>query len=237
MTHSSVRLGSLQVDSCFAVPMARTRLPEADALCERLRPLFLEKAAAGETYRHQKFIDTMHGELFESRFDLFSWPDPPIRELAAGCHNALAQLVQQLNQYSSERMAELQFDYHAWFHVTRKHGFQGQHNHPNASWSGIFCVDQGEPVEGRPDSGLVRFHDPRGHVEMYSDPGNRELRVPWNTGTVDVQHERGQLVLFPSYLRHEIYPYLGERPRIVVAFNCWLRRRSASGAGGQGRRR
>ena len=215
-----------EVTPFFAVPIGRVTFPDHEPLCDALASLFVERSEQGETWRHQKYIDTMHGDLFESRFDLFNWPDPPIRELAAGCHSALAQLVQQLNQYSNERMAELQFDYHAWFHVTRKHGYQGQHNHPNASWSGIYCVDPGEPVEGRPDSALVRFHDPRGHVEMYSDPGNRELRVPWNTGTVDVQHERGQLVLFPSYLRHEIYPYLGDRPRIVVAFNCWLRRRA-----------
>jgi hypothetical protein len=26
--------------------------------------------------------------------------------------------------------------------------------------------------------------------------------------------------MFPSHLNHEIFPYLGERPRIVIAFNC-----------------
>jgi uncharacterized protein (TIGR02466 family) len=108
--------------------------------------------------------------------------------------------------------------------VTRRHGYQGQHNHPNASWSGIFCVDPGEEVPDRPDSGLVRFHDPRTHIDMYSDAGNRHLQPPWTMGTLDWRHRRGQLLLFPSYLRHEIYPYEGERPRIVVAFNCWITR-------------
>jgi hypothetical protein len=27
-------------------------------------------------------------------------------------------------------------------------------------------------------------------------------------------------VIFPSFLMHEIFVYRGERPRIVVAFNC-----------------
>ena len=76
----------------------------------------------------------------------------------------------------------------------------------------------------RPDSGLVRFHDPRTHIDMYSDAGNRRLGVPWTMGSCDWRHRRGQLVMFPSYLRHEIYPYVGERPRIVVAFNCWINR-------------
>ena len=216
--------GDPQVESFFAVPIARAWLPGYEDLCARLSQVFLERADQGDTYRHQKRIDTMHGDLFESRFDLFRWSDPPIRELAAGCHEALAKLVRKLNDYSEEELAGLRFSYHAWFHVTRKFGYQGQHNHPNASWSGIFCVDPGDEVPQRPDSGLVRFHDPRTHIDMYSDAGNRELQLPWSIGSCDWRHRRGQLVMFPSYLRHEIYPYVGERPRIVVAFNCWIHR-------------
>jgi len=212
------------VEPSFAVPIAHCQLPEADALCEQLGPLFIERAEQGDTYRHKKRIDTMHGDLFESSFDLFRWSDPPVRQLASSCHQALARLVQKLNGYSDAEMAELRFNYHAWFHVTRKFGYQGQHNHPNASWSGIFCVDPGEEVDDRPDSGLVRFHDPRTHIDMYSDAGNRQLQPPWNMGSCDWRHQRGQLVIFPSYLRHEIYPYVGQRPRIVVAFNCWIHR-------------
>jgi uncharacterized protein (TIGR02466 family) len=212
----------MRIESFFAVPITRIAMAGADELCETLRELFLQREAEGERWKHQKTIDTMHGALFESRFDLFNWPDPPVRRLAGHCHESVAALVRRLNGYGEDVMTGLRFDYHAWFHVTRRHGYQGQHNHPNASWSGIFCVDPGEETPGRPDSGLVRFHDPRGHVDMYSDPGNRMLKAPYNTGTCDIRHERGQLILFPSYLRHEIYPYLGERPRIVAAFNCWI---------------
>ena len=215
---------ALEVSNFFSVPIAHARMPDHDDLCTELETLFLIKESEGETYRHKKYIDTMHGELFESRFDLFRWPDEPVRRLTSWCHERLAALVQDLNRYDDAVMASLRFDYHAWFHITRRHGYQGQHNHPNASWSGIFCVHPGDSPEDRPDSGLVRFHDPRTHVDMYSDAGNRSLRLPYAMGTSDWRHRRGQLVIFPSYLRHEIYPYLGERPRIVVAFNCWINR-------------
>jgi uncharacterized protein (TIGR02466 family) len=214
----------LDIAGFFSVPIAHVVMADHEALCDELESLFLEKERDGDTYRHQKYIDTMHGPLFESRFDLFRWPDAPVRTLAGWCHGHLASLVQDLNQYDDAEMSLLRFDYHAWFHITRRHGYQGQHNHPNASWSGIFCIHPGETLADRPDSGLVRFHDPRTHVDMYSDAGNRSLRLPFSTGTCDWRHRRGQLVIFPSYLRHEIYPYLGERPRIVVAFNCWINR-------------
>lgn len=208
----------------FAVPIGHGSFPGAEALCDTLTTLFLEREEEGERWRHQKRIDTMHGALYESRFDLFSWPDPPVRLLTAGCHGCLAAFVREVNDYREEDMERLRFDYHAWFHVTRKHGYQGLHNHPNASWSGIFCVDPGDEPRDRPDSGLVRFHDPRSHADMYADAGNRNLRLPWTMGSLNWRHRRARIVLFPSYLRHEIYPYLGERPRIVVAFNRWISR-------------
>ena len=226
-----------RIDNFFAVPIGRVMLPDHERLCTRLETLFLEKEAQGDEFRHKKYIDTMHGDLFESRFDLFRWPDEPVRELAGECPQALAQFVKRVNGYTDDELESLRFDYHAWFHITRKHGFQGLHNHPGASWSGIFCIHPGDEVTERPDSGLVRFHDPRTHIDMYSDAGNRHMKPPWSMGTVDWRHVRGQLVIFPSYLRHEIYAYTGDRPRIVVAFNCWIgragqARRAAGGYGG-----
>ena len=95
--------------------------------------------------------------------------------------------------------------------------------HPNASWSGIYCVDPGDEVPGSPESGAVRFHDPRSFASYYSDAGNQRLKDPVRHGGYQFSHSPGGLMIFPSYLQHEIFTYLGERPRIVVAFNCWIR--------------
>ena len=34
--------------------------------------------------------------------------------------------------------------------------------------------------------------------------------------------EAGQLVLFPSWVLHDVKPFEGEGERITVAFNCWF---------------
>ena len=73
----------LDVTPFFAVPIASTVLPNHEPLCDALETLFLAKEAEGEQWRHQKHIDTMHGDLFESRFDLFRWPDEPVKQIAA----------------------------------------------------------------------------------------------------------------------------------------------------------
>lgn len=218
----------MKLKTCFAVPLAELQMEQPDALCAELAGLFLDCEKEPEKYRNEIRRNTQHG-LFESRFDLFQWQQPAVQELARFCHAGVFNLVANLTGQSGDDLRRLRFEYHSWFHVTRPGGFQGVHNHQNASWSGIFCVDPGDQPEGQPQSGVVRFLDPRPGAFMYMDEGNRGLKTPFNHGAMQIRHEKGKLLVFPSYVMHEIFPYLGERPRIVVAFNCWINQ--APGAG------
>lgn len=213
-----------EIKSWFATPIVSTSIPGADELNRQLVPLFLEKERAGDAYRHEMHIPTQIGSVFESRFDLFEWPEAPVQRLAEEVHNVLFHLVGRLNGYSEEEMAPLTFFYDSWFHVTRTGGYQSNHYHARASWSGIYAVQVGDPVEGRPESGQVKFYDPRGAVFMHVDPGNERLDPRYTATPVYLQHQPGQLVIFPSWLMHEVLPYLGRTERIIVAFNAWIRR-------------
>ena len=205
------------------MPFATVAMPGAEALCPQLVELFLQREAEGARYRNQTVRDAQQG-VFESRFDLHTWPDAPVQQLFGFIHNALAATVHQLGGFTPQQWQELVFDYHSWFHVTRHGGHQGVHNHPMASWSGIFCVDAGDSPAGREDSGAVRFLDTRVGAEMYLDAGNDQLRGQFRQGGYRYTHAPGRLVMFPSYVYHEVFPYWGARPRVVVAFNAWIRR-------------
>lgn len=210
----------MEIHSFFSVPLLEFKHPDADRLCPSLREFFL--GLDQEQYRDDIVRDTQMGDLFESRFDLFYWKQPEVQPLIRFCHTSLAQTVARLNGYDAAYMQKLKFDYHAWYHVTRSGGFQGCHNHPNASWSGIFCIDPGEPKQSKRE-GMVRFYDPRQNANYYMDEGNRNLQPPFALGGFEIQHEPGKLWLFPSYLLHEVFPYFGERPRLIVAFNAWIK--------------
>ncbi|MGH8496476.1 MAG: TIGR02466 family protein [Gammaproteobacteria bacterium] len=217
----------MKLGQIFAVPFAELRLENPEPLARELTELFLRKEAAGDAFRNEVRRDTQHG-LFESRFDLFQWRDPPVRQLTKFCHTGVASVLRGVSDYSDAEFNALRFDYHAWFHVTRRGGYQGVHNHPNATWSGIYCVDPGDGLPDRPGSGAVRFHDPRGFADQYMDAGNERLKVSMRHGGFEIHHEVGKLLIFPSYLKHEVFPYEGERPRIVVAFNCWIRTKDSA---------
>lgn len=214
--------GKAEIASWFATPVATATLPDCEGLNRELETLFLARENAGDEFRTDNHIPTQVGDIFESRFDLFDWPDPPVQTLADHCHRMLFNLVASLNGYSDAEMARFDFHYHAWFHITRRGGYQSIHYHPNASWSGIYCVHAGDPVAERPESGAVKFYDPRGPVFMHVDPANERPDPRYGATPVYLTHTEGRLVMFPSWLMHEVLPYHGKRERIVVAFNAWL---------------
>lgn len=214
------------VHPLYAVPMLQCHLSDAARTNDALKSLFLELEAQGDRHRDPVRRDTQHG-VFESNFHLHRRPEPPVHRLFEFIRATLSTFIRDINQFSAEQMANIELDMHSWFHVTRKGGFQCAHNHPNASWSAIYCVDPGDAASS--ESGAVRFHDPRTGSDMYRDPANETMQIPYRLGSWQLNHKPGQMLVFPSYLVHEVFPYTGDRPRIVVALNAWCRWKSAPG--------
>lgn len=207
----------------FGVPFAELELPNSGPLNEQLRTLFLQRGQQGGEYRNPAPTMALRPEVFESRFDLFHWAEPCIVTLREFCNAALFKLVGELNGYSKHELSELILNVDAWFHVTRPGGSFGQHNHPMASWSGVYCVDSGYGA-AEPESGELVFHHPTPAAGMFMDPGVARLRSPWAVAPKSYRLKPGQLVLFPSWVMHQVMPHHGSQERITVAFNVWFRK-------------
>jgi len=77
-------------------------------------------------------------------------------------------------------------------------------------------------VKKHPQSGLLRFFDPRQGANAYLDPANDKLHAPFALRSLEIRLAAGDLVVFPSYLFHEVTPFYGADTRITVAANCWF---------------
>lgn len=209
---------NFSIVTAFAAPIVAGFLPNSENLNVSLGRLFLEKEAQG--LRKKNKTPTVQVNIFESEFDLFSWPDEPVQQLREFCMGALSQAVCRLNNYAAEDVRNLRIHTDCWFHITRYGGYISNHNHPMASWSGVYCVAAGERPAEHPDSGVLRFPDGRPYANMYLDPGNARLAEPFSSGSVNYKLDAGQLILFPGYLAHEVTPFYGRDERITVAFNC-----------------
>jgi uncharacterized protein (TIGR02466 family) len=211
-----------QLTTAFSVPIVTTRLQDCAALNQELRGLFLAKAAEGDRYRNPDPFVFRNAALFESNFRLFDWPQPCVRKLRDFCLAAVYQTLRELNGYDSATLQRLHSATEAWFHVTRKGGYFGAHNHPMHSWSGVYCVchDGDDPNS---DSGKFSVISPFAMSTMYIDYGNAHMKAPFGLGSRRMRLSAGDLLIFPSWLLHEVLPYDGDDVRITVAFNVRFR--------------
>lgn len=212
-----------QITPAFAVPFIEAQLPNADALNAELAALFVAREAEGGKYRNPATSMRINPGLFESEFNLFSWTEPCVLALREFCWSALSRAIAQLNGYGAAEMSQLQIFSHTWFHITRRGGWFGLHNHPMASWSGVYCVSAGQDDGSHSDSGVLHFANPLALANMYVDGANNRIRAPYGMNGRRFQLKPGQLVLFPSWVQHEVLPFHGDGERITVAFNCWFK--------------
>jgi len=211
---------SMTLRAAFAVPFAEARLAHCERLNRELEALFL--AREDDEHRNPTPSHTPQAETFESRFNLFRWPDPCVQELRHFMLNAVVRTVIEATTLREEDIARLQFQNHTWFHITRYAGSFIAHNHPMASWSAVYCVRPGEDAPEQPTSGVLRFLDPRQGADAYSDPANTQLLPAFAVRSIEVRLAAGDVVVFPSYMFHEVAPFYGRDRRITVASNCWF---------------
>lgn len=204
----------------FSNPMFHTKNPQTTTLNPQLSRFFLGLETQGDKYRNPINIPSNQVEIFESPFDLFKWQEPCVQQLKKFCMETLWYAVAQSNGYTLEECKNLRVRTDCWFHITHFGGYISNHTHPMASWSGVYMVDPGEQPADLPEGGILSFKDPRPHANMYRDPGNERWLRPHHIGSVNYPMQPGELILFPSFLQHEVTPYFGQKPRITVAFNC-----------------
>lgn len=212
----------LQTNPMFAVPVATAFAEGAEGLNRELRGLFLQRAAEGTRFANPNPYQVASRSLFESRFDLFEWPDPAVARLRDFCWSRLYALVKDLNGYDNDIIRRLRIGNEAWFHITRRGGSFSVHNHPLHSWSGVYCVCQ-EGDEHVAGSGEFNIINPHGMNTMWTDMATYRLKRPFDMGNVSIRLQPGQLLLFPSWLLHYVSPYepvTDDAVRITVAFNA-----------------
>jgi len=206
--------------SLFAVPFIQVQHPDCEQLNQNLRDVILAREALGSRYRNPSPAMGIHESLFESSFDFFASTDPCVEKLRTFCFSWLMRSIAELSGLSQTDLKQLNLRSQTWFHVSRSGAFFELHNHPMASWSGVYCVSPGE--QGAPNNGAISFLNPMGASNMFLDKVNSQTKLPFSGRNFLLRPAAGELILFPSYLFHQVLPYLGESERITVAFNCWF---------------
>ena len=150
---------------------------------------------------------------WQSEQDFLRWTGDAGRQIGerilAAANHATAQLLKEHGATG----ARFSWKVAIWANLNRRGDWNKMHYHPGATWSGVYYVDPGDPPPAEtPKAGAIAFMDPILPAQMSFFAG----LVPQY---LEFQPEVGLMLLFPAYLPHIVQPYLGERPRISIAFN------------------
>jgi uncharacterized protein (TIGR02466 family) len=103
-----------------------------------------------------------------------------------------------------------------WVNIMTRDAVHPLHMHPGATISGTYYVRTPEGCSG------IRFEDPRMEMSRAAPPRLPDCR-PANLRRVGYVAEEGRVILFESWLMHEVVPNPSSSERISVSFNyTWV---------------
>lgn len=147
-----------------------------------------------------------------------SLDDLPLRD------PAFADLVRLIDAHVAAFVRTLQLDLarrrialdSLWVNVLEPGGVHSAHIHPHSVISGTYYVSV------PPGSGTLKLEDPRLPLMMAAPPRRATASLP-NRSFVYIAPKPGLVLLWESWLRHEVIAGTAKAPRISVSFNYGLR--------------
>jgi uncharacterized protein (TIGR02466 family) len=130
--------------------------------------------------------------------------------------NLVGEVIKLVNQHTSVLggdPSQLRWHAEAWANVNERGSSNARHYHGGCFWSAVYYVRVGSGEGGR----LV-LYDPRmPTLAMHAPP--LRFRDAGGEREVKIEPREGRLVVFPSWLAHEVEQWQGDELRISIAIN------------------
>jgi uncharacterized protein (TIGR02466 family) len=201
------------VASLFATPVVTVDVAGADTLSADLRRAIEQRASTHP--------GTQHSNLggWQSEWDMDRWGGPAAIKLLAIARNTA-------NRVTTDRAGNsvtVTWRANMWANINRSGHGNEFHSHPGSFWSAVYYVDDGgidaDPALG----GELEFMDPRGPGPAMYAPNLAFGKFGLSVGANETIRPRaGLLVMFPSWILHQVRPYGGTSTRISIAMNLSL---------------
>ncbi|MGO1119949.1 2OG-Fe(II) oxygenase family protein [Rhodovibrionaceae bacterium A322] len=147
---------------------------------------------------------------WQSSPDFMNWGGPEVRHLGNWLNEAFGSMMEK---EIGHRNFNCNLAVTAWANINKDGDYNRQHTHANNHWSAVYYVDLGDPDPNVLPNGAIEFMDPRSAIGVFDLPGVMSV------STWTVQPEPGNLIMFPSWLKHSVLPFRGKGERISIAFN------------------
>lgn len=203
----------------FETPIAYCRLKDGENLIQDLE----------KTIRANQ---TQSGGLSRSNFggwhsdtDMLQWGGEAASRLAETAIN----IAKRMTHFQEAESDSYDWQLRMWANVTPAGGLNHIHAHPGNLWAAVLYLDMGDEPESSEDvGGAFYVEDPRFPMAAMHNTAVRMIGADGKPQQYEVEFNlaRGNLVLFPAWLRHGVRPYTGKRERISIAMNIDARRKA-----------
>jgi uncharacterized protein (TIGR02466 family) len=197
-----------QVDRLFATLVCRTALAD-DALVRDLAAACRSVAADDAAGQAWSRAHAYQGYTSYASLNDLAWRMPAF----AALERALDPLVAAFARDLAFDLARRKLRANAlWVNVLEPGGAHSGHIHPQSVISGTVYIDV------PPGASALRFEDPRLAMMMHA-PQRKQTARRDQQSFITVAPAAGDVVLWESWLRHEVTPNAADRARISVSFN------------------
>lgn len=205
---------SFDAVTAFATPIMVADIPDGAQLNASLLPALLKREAEQPSKSHS----TLGG--WQSTWDVDKWAGAAAVKLLAIGRN----IANRSTMDRTGNPVSIMWQANMWANINRSGHGNEFHSHPGSFWSGVYYVDDGGISADPGLGGELEFMDPRGQAPAMYAP-NLAFAIPGglSAGANETMHPRaGRLVMFPSWLLHQVRPYRGNAQRVSIAFNLSL---------------
>ena len=205
----------IAVKGLFATPVAAAMLPDAAELNARLQRTILQRR------QDTPSVQASNAGGWHSDRDILQWGG----EAVATVLDVARGVATQMTADRAGAPIHPAWTVQAWANVNGPGDGNICHYHPGSFWSGTYYVADGGCASDASLGGEFEMLDPRGPSVGMDAPA---LKFAGEDGTAlgsgeTIRPRPGLLVVFPSWLLHQVRPYRGTALRISLAFNLGVR--------------
>jgi len=197
------------ISTLFVTKLYRATLEEGDALNPDL--LRSCRAIAEDDHAGQQWSAEKGYRGYTSYASLNDLPkrDPSIAALKALLDKHAAAFARELHLELGGRKLKLDS---LWINVLAPGGVHTGHIHPHSVLSGTYYVDMPSGASA------LKLEDPR-HPLMMAAPPRKEDAPEGERTFVYVTPKAGDVIMWESFVRHEVPANAAKKPRVSISFN------------------
>jgi uncharacterized protein (TIGR02466 family) len=185
--------------NAFTAPIFALRYDNSESLKQEVVPVFkeIEKSDDKPFYYDNGYTSYNPKSNILELDELFSFNQ--------FVNTSIEQVHDRLNLNS--RVAAM----NSWFSIGRKNSMHEKHNHLPSVWSGTYYV------QAENDDGNITFFNE--HLKSNWPFCETGLEDTYTRQLFTIQPETGLLLIFPSYLEHQVHLNKTDNERIAISFN------------------